>query len=367
MANQIQEKTASVCCLVGIPGSGKSTIARAIIDLNHQCGSQKFSSSADYKPDVSHFNNILLIDYDDLIRRELSVRYDNNCNGCSSFDSNELEAWRKSRVVAVEKLKLSLKNHFASGSDDASTLLILLDDNFHLRSMRREIYRSCQEIIDVHTRARIGFVVVYCSAPLEVCLRRNDLRSGKEHIPRDIINRMAMVIEPPDDSKACASFERFHLSIDNSEDIADRNCYDRYLLSDLHRCLQESLLSPVLSKNDLSKDEIFELEQKRVRDREYTIKCKLQRIDQLLRKLVGVVARIQKIKTEEANEIRKSILSKLRQSNNADIMGEDLIVQQFACSILGGTGNARRNALDNTLAMAIHDVAQKFRKDNLET
>ncbi len=364
MVNKIKEKSASVCCLVGIPGSGKSTIARAIIDLNHQRGSQKTLSSSTYGTDVSHFDDILLIDYDDLTRKELSLKHDNNRCGSSSFDSNELEAWRKSRRVAVEKLKVSLKNHFACGSDDASTLLIILDDNFHLRSMRREIYRSCQEIIAIHPRARMGFVVVYCSAPLDVCLRRNDLRSGKERIPRDVINRMAMGLESPDKSKAGASFERFHLSIDNSEDIADRNYYGRHLLSDLHRCLQESLLSPVLPKNDLSQDEIFELEQKRAREREDTHKSNLQRIDQLLRKLVGAVARIQKTKTEEANEIRKSILSMLRQNNHVDIIEEDLIVQQFACSILGGAEADRRNALSNTLAMAIHDVAQKFREDN---
>ena len=369
---QLQVKsTASVCCLVGIPGSGKSTIARAIIERNRRCGSNKLSSCEDSDHDVPteddailHFDDILLIDYDDLTTKEL--KHDNNRNHCSSFDSNDLEAWRKSRLVAVGKLKEALTTHFACDGDTASTLLIILDDNFHLRSMRRDIYRSCQEIIELHPHAQIGFAVVYCTTPLDVCLRRNDLRSGKERIPQDVINRMAMVIEPPDETKPCSSFERFHISIDNSDDLAERNDDDRHFLSEIHRCIEESLQSPVLPKSELSREEMIELEQKRVRDREETLKSKFHRIDQLLRKLVGAVGRIQKEKSKEANEVRKSILSALRQHDDADNMGDDFIVQRFACSMLGSEVDWR-NVLDNPLAMAINDAARKFAKENLDT
>lgn len=369
---QLQVKsTASVCCLVGIPGSGKSTIARAIIERNRRCGSNKLSSCEDSDHDVPteddailHFDDILLIDYDDLTTKEL--KHDNNRNHCSSFDSNDLEAWRKSRLVAVGKLKEALTTHFAYDGDTASTLLIILDDNFHLRSMRRDIYRSCQEIIELHPHAQIGFAVVYCTTPLDVCLRRNDLRSGKERIPQDVINRMAMFIEPPDETKPCSSFERFHISIDNADDLAERNDGDRHFLSEIHECLEESLQSPVLPKNELSREEIIELEQKRVRDREETLNSKFHRIDQLLRKLVGAVGRIQKEKSKEANDVRKSILWTLRRHNDVDNMGDDCIAQRFACSILGAEVDRRNDALDNPLAMAINDAARKFGKENMD-
>lgn len=363
MINQILARKACVLCLVGIPGSGKSTIARAIIELNSQSGSQKSSSHTD-ETDVPQFqfDDIVLIDYDDLATKQLTLRKDNARNSCSSFDSIELEAWRNSRVVALQILNDSLTTHFTSGTDDNYNLLIIMDDNFHLRSMRREIYRSCQEIIETHPHAQIGFTVLFCSAPLEACFQRNDLRSGKERLPRDVINRMAMGIEPPDGSKACASFERFHLSIDNSVDVTGRKKVDRQFFSELYRCFHESLQSPILQKNELSREEIIKLEQKRMEDREATLNNKFQRIDQLLRKLVSAVGRIQKVKSKEANEVRKSILSMIRRCDYVDSIDDHFIVHQFACSTLGV--EVDWHEVDNPLAMAIKDIAQKFQQDN---
>lgn len=359
MINKIPLRKACVLCLVGIPGSGKSTIARAIIELNKQSGSHNLSSHID-ETDGSRFDDIILIDYDDLTTKQLTLRNDNSRSSCSSFDS--IEAWRNSRVVALQKLKDSLSTHFTSSTDDNSNLLIILDDNFHLRSMRREIYRSCQEIIERHPQAQIGFAVLFCSAPLAACFQRNDLRSGKERIPRDVINRMAMGIEQPDGSKARTSFERFHLTIDNSEDVSGRFKVDRQFLSELHRCLQDSLQSPILPKNELSREEIIKLEQMRMEDREATLNNKFQRIDQLLRKLVSAVGRIQKAKSKEANEVRKSILSMIRSCDYADSIEDNFIVHRFACSIVGT--DVDWHEVDNPLAMAINDVAQKFQQEN---
>lgn len=364
MINQIPVRKACVLCLVGIPGSGKSTIARAIIELNSQSGSQNLSSHTD-ETNVSRFDDIILIDYDDLTTKQLTLRNENSRSSCSSFDSIELEAWRNSRVVALQKLKDSLSTHFTSSTDENSNLLIILDDNFHLRSMRREIYRSCQEMIERHPQAQIGFAVLFCSAPLEACFQRNDLRSGKERIPRDVINRMAMGIEQPDGSKARTSFERFHLTIDNSEDVSGRYKVDRQFLSELHRCLQDSLQAPILPMNELSREEIMKLEQMRMEDREATFNNKFQRIDQLLRKLVSAVGRIQKAKSKEANEIRKSILSMIRKCDYADSIEDNFIIHQFACSILGAEVDWHK--LDNPLVMAINDVAQTIQQENKVT
>ena len=357
--NDNVKQRASVCCLVGIPGSGKSTIARATIEQCRQfrCGAQKSSSSSPgYASDSSYFDEMLLIDYDDLTTKELI----SNC--CPSFDSDGgLEAWRKSRVVAKEKLKNALSNHFSCDIGDMSSLLIILDDNFHLRSMRREIYRSCQDIIQSYPQAQIGFAVVYCSAPLEVCLRRNDLRSGKARISRDVIDRMTMSLEPPDESKPYASFERFHVTIDTAKDIAVMSEDGEQIISTVHRCLEESLQSPVMPTNELTREEVTEIEQKRMHDRENTLKSSFQRFDQLLRKLVGAVGRIEKEKSKEANEARKLILSKMRLRNDVDSIGDDFIVQQFACAILSPELDWRE--MDNPLATAINDVARTFRRE----
>lgn len=66
-----------------------------------------------------------------------------------------------------------------------------------------------------------------------------------------------------------------------------------------------------------------------MRHREETIKCQLQRIDQLLRKLVGAVGKVDKSKSKMANEARKSILVRhkstcLESSDDGDLLHEFL-------------------------------------------
>ena len=333
---------ASVCCLAGLPGSGKTTIARLILELNQQCCGlsckdiEHVHSTNGALDFLLYFDKIVLIDYDALTREQLTLKGDIDAAHSDppspSFDPNELDAWRKSRSTALDKLKAALTAFAATG--DASTLLIILDDNFHLRSMRREIYRSCQEIIELYPQVKVGFSVVYVNTPLEYCLRRNDLRSGKERIPRNVINRMSSVMEPPDETKACASFDRFHVSIDNSEEIVDMKTKGRTIISEVYHCIQKSLRSPVVPKRELSREEIDQMENKRMRDREETNKSEVQRIDQLLRKFVGAVGRVDKKKSKEANEIRKSILETIRKHADMQESADEFITQQFVQIIM---------------------------------
>ncbi|KAL3767947.1 hypothetical protein ACHAW5_006868 [Stephanodiscus triporus] len=322
---------------------------------------------ARYKHDaavLSLFSEIVIIDYDAITNQELIVRNGNDDGDsldphCIFFDSNDLAAWRKGRVTALEKLKKTLATHF-SGGGNASTSLIILDDNFHLRSMRREIYRSCQEIIKMYPRAKIGFSVLYFRTPLEVCVQRNYLRSGKDRVPLDVINRMASVLEPPDETKSSASFERFHASIDNADDIVD-NMKER---KKIHECLRLSLQSPILPKNELSHEQISQLEHDRIRERDKTLKCEIQRIDQLLRKLVGAVGGVEKKRSREANEIRKLMLEMIRQHDVVD-MGHDYIIRHFACSILGTELNSDWHYLENPLVLSIKDAYQQFEQEGM--
>jgi tRNA uridine 5-carbamoylmethylation protein Kti12 len=352
---------ASVCCMVGLPGCGKSTVARTIRDL-HQNHSKHDATVL--------FGEIVIIDYDAITQQELIIQSGNNDGDkdtildphCTLFDSNDLAAWRKGRVTALEMLQDTLATHFTGGRN-ASTALIILDDNFHLRSMRRDIYRSCQDIVKMHPQATIGFSVVYFTTPLELCLQRNNLRSGKDRVPQDVLNRMASIIEPPDETKPSSSFERFHVTIDNAEDFFDVNTIERNIINEIFQCLSVSLESPILPKSDLSEEQIAQLEQKRIREREKTLKCEIQRIDQLLRKLVGAVGRVEKKRSREANEIRKSILEMITSAGRAatDDMGHDYIVQHFACSILGAEFHGDWHNLDNALVLSIKDAYQSHR------
>jgi tRNA uridine 5-carbamoylmethylation protein Kti12 len=281
-----------------------------------------------------------------------------NCTPeCTGFDSHDLESWRKSRKIAQSKLKDALRAHFSSEEDISSrdkSLLIIMDDNFHLRSMRRDIYRTCQEFLTEFSTSTIGFVTLYVSTPLEVCIKQNNKREGKQRVPEVVVRRMADVIEPPDPSKPYALFERFHATIHNSSNNVDSHLHmgtRASMMTQIGQCLQEALSSPVLPKNELSAQEIARLETERALQREATLRCQLQRLDQMLRKLVGGVGRVDQSKSKSANEARKKILDSFK-SNCLEGADDESVVNVFTSLVLGNV-----NDLDCPL---VHSIRQTF-------
>jgi len=343
---------------MGLPASGKSTFANSLLDIHKE---KHTTTNKNDTPITSLFDKIIVIDYD-YITQELYLNNNETNTGSnisdedgihnSSFDNIDLESWRKTRVTALANLKDILTLHFAEDTADSS-ILIVMDDNFHLRSMRREVYRTCQEILAIHTQAIIGFSTIYFQTPLEVCIERNNTRNGKACIPIDVIRRMDATIEPPDASKPYASFERFSISIDNKANDADDNIHT----DDIYTCIKQSLLSPILPKNGLSSEEVAKIEEQRILQQEATRKCHIQQIDQLLRKLVGAVGRIEKKKSREANEIRKSIMDRMRKHNGDEIAdNRDHIVEHFTSSLIG----IEKSNLDSPLVKSINDTYQQF-------
>jgi tRNA uridine 5-carbamoylmethylation protein Kti12 len=343
------ESIASVCCLVGLPGCGKSTFARSIRDL---------LATESY---FSQFNDIVIIEYDAIMKNELLTN--------SELLSEELIAWRQSRMTALEILNNTLIKKFTGGDGNtSSSSLIIMDDNFHLRSMRRDVYRSCQEIVKIFPHAIVGFSILYFNTPLEQCLERNDSRSGTDRIPNDVIHRMATILEPPNDKKANASFEQFHVSINNSDELFSTDTKERNdVLKLMNECITNSIQSPIRPKIELSEEEIAQVEQQRMHDREETINCKIQRIDQLLRKLVSAVCRIDKTRYRDTSVVRNSILEMVRQQRNEgmDIMGHDNIVQNFSCILLGIESTSDWQNL-NVLTIAINDAYKEFKIEDVE-
>jgi tRNA uridine 5-carbamoylmethylation protein Kti12 len=265
-------------------------------------------------------------------------------------------------MAALDMLKNALVTQFDGGGNTCSSLIIM-DDNFHLRSMRRDVYRSCQEIVKNIPHAIVGFSVLHFHTPLEQCLEQNDSRSGTERIPHDVINRMATILEPPDEKKANATFEQFHVSIHNSYELFTTDNEDRnHVLKLISECITNSIQSPIRPKIELSEEEIAQVAMQRMHDREDTINCELQRIDRLLRKLVGVVGRIDKSRSKDANVVRKLILEMIRQKRDDDMdnIGHDHIVQNFACSLLGVESNSNWQYL-GVLTIAINDAYEEFK------
>jgi len=341
---------------MGLPASGKSTFANSLLNILKE---KHTTTNKNDTPITSQFDKIIVIDYDS-ITQELSL-YNNETNtginisdedGIHNtlFDKNDLQSWRKTRVTALANLKDILTLHFTEDSNADSSILIVMDDNFHLRSMRREVYRTCQEVLIIHTQAIIGFSTMYFQTPLEVCIERNNTRNGKACIPIDVIRRMDATIEPPDASKPYASFERFSIPIGNNNNIDD-------IHADIFTSIKQSLQSPILPKSELSSEEVAKIEEQRILQQEATRKCHIQQIDQLLRKLVGAVGRIEKKKSREANEIRKSIMDRIRKHNGDKIAdNRDHIVEHFTSSLIG----IEKSNLDSPLVKSINDTYQQF-------
>ena len=262
-------RTAYVLLLCGLPGSGKSTLARAMKESNE---------------DAPLLDRILHIEYDSVARD--IIRHHNTTTTASNhsdgvFDEQSLTAWRSSRKMALEQLHHELELHFKNDNDTPSRLLIIMDDNFQLRSMRKNVHHICQ----AHANQRLYFCILWLDIPQQECLSRNRLRSIPNRVPDDVIR--AMSFEVPDPQKA--SWEDGWIHCKDAKNVS------------LELVLQQSQLVPPPVDPEI-------LEQERRKTRESL----LHTYDSYLRAWVGAVARIRQSDVGKANAARKSVLQKLR-------------------------------------------------------
>ena len=89
----------------------------------------------------------------------------NTTNATRNGSDQRLGVWRESRSVALHELEEELRNELTIGGEGNETtdtysphtprsrkFLVLMDDNFHLRSMRRDDYRVCRDFLTkLHT------------------------------------------------------------------------------------------------------------------------------------------------------------------------------------------------------------------------
>ncbi|KAL7456020.1 hypothetical protein ACHAWC_007546 [Mediolabrus comicus] len=143
---------------------------------------------------------------------------------------------------------------------------------------------------------------------------------------------MDATIEPPDDSKPYASFERFHVTIDNT---ASDLKFNQEMLHTIDQCVNNAFQSPVEAKKELTSEEITQIQTEKEFQRQQTSKCQVQRIDLLLRRLVGAVGKVDKKRSKEANDTRKAIIEKVRLEHTTGVTSDENVVQQFACKMLG--------------------------------
>ena len=138
-----------VVCMVGIPGAGKSTVARSL------CSS---SSSS-----------VRLVVFDDFCSRVAALS-----------------------VVEAALRENSSSSPSSSSSSSSSFSALVVDDNSYYRSMRRDVFRLARD-------AGARYVALLLDTPLHECLSRNAARQGKERIEEHLVVRMHQRLERPSD------------------------------------------------------------------------------------------------------------------------------------------------------------------------
>jgi len=297
-------------------------------------------------------------------------------------------------------LRTELISHFSKRFDEncekkQKNLLVVMDDNFHLRSMRRDVYKTCQDVLSViqppgdiseidfpphatsnRTKNRnnnfkppiIGFSVLYISAPIQLCIMRNSSRSGKERVPTEVINRMATRIEPPDGSKPRNFFEKFNITINPYHFKCDSCDKQSKVVGKIQTILEQAINSPVPPKEELTPQQVAEMEKEKDLLREETLMCRLHQIDLLLRKLVGAVGRVDKKNCKKANDARKRIVKQMKQDNSSfEVLksNNEVVALDFACDVTG-LKNVRvwEDFGDDSVALSIQDSFRDFISKN---
>jgi tRNA uridine 5-carbamoylmethylation protein Kti12 len=275
----------SIILLCGLPGSGKSTLCQKLV--------QSLSCESKY---------ILCVD--DIEK---------------SFQRGETwsaDAWHASKKHAYAEAKRILSA--SVGSKENENLVILVDDNFYYKSMRRRYYQLCQEF-------ECLFLILYLQVPLEVCLKRNEssdrIRRGNR-VEVNVIMNMAKKLEIPGD----AYFESGHVcKLSSDEDYVT-------LIPFLRSFVLDTTLRPP-PRSDVGIEE----EAKRDVDRKSTSFSMSHQVDLCLRGLVSAYVLSVKdsdraIAAKVSNLIRIELMAQFSsskfQSNKHVSEGEEVAVNQ---------------------------------------
>ena len=321
----------SVVLLAGLPASGKSTLARKLL--------QRFNENdrVDKLPEGdTKIQRLIHIEYDDLEDNLLSSIATEGTEIDKSTDEvgdQRREAWNQARQHAVQQLEGELQKIIGASSNETSTsvktdTIILMDDNFHLRGMRKQIHRLLLNY------RPIRFGILHLETPLEVCLEQNRTRSGRRRIPFEVIEKMSSSFEPP----------RVSWEVSSTMTIPDVPETGEDAFEEIAKFVQDC---PEIV--DLPNEEI-DLEQQ-ASDRAKTRENEMHGLDKLLRSYVGKVAKFDKSLARNANTARKTIMEdfKAGKVETTDVVDAFLEVLVPTTSSMNEEGSTRRSSLREIL------------------
>ena len=372
----------SVLLLCGIPGSGKSSLCRSI--------------SEHYAAEESslHFHKILQIEYDAITSRlvvsgsqdknQIFAEPDENLEK-ACLSSIELEAWRETRTVALNLLRDELLSAVQVRTNERDEMkpwpyrvLIIMDDNFYLRSMRRDVYKVCQRFVDrllkenekndqdkndvqnttyTDSSMGIGMSTVFVNQSLEICINNNENRLGTaNYISQRIITNMYQTMEVPDGKKH--KFES--CSIDTSAfgiNAQSTNSHEFFLL--LANTMSSSVLQyPILPRLPpaMTPEEIE-------KERLATLQSTMHQVDLILRAFVGATCRTNTKFGKVANAARKSIITEFKLDpfliDKFYTDGKEIIKTEFEKKVLLDVSEEQCVEIKVALCKAMEDLQRE--------
>jgi tRNA uridine 5-carbamoylmethylation protein Kti12 len=307
-ANEPTDAFVAVIVLCGLPASGKSCLAKRLQQhLQSNADDQEEDDRLELSPTPKRKRSLCstchLIEYDAVQESLLAD---------DSIADDELKAWRKTRQVALQ----SLQDVLAKRKDEAMSSVVLLDDNFHLSSMRKQIYQTCQRAVAAKadsTNLSLYFGIVHVDTPAAVCLQRN--RQRARAVPDKVISNMASTLEPPLTSSTSSYWEQTVLAVNGVSSNVDHAMHQ--VLAFVETLSQST--APVPPPIDPA------VEQERLRaERQSTASSMTHSLDQQLRQLVGIVARFRPEAAAFANQMRRVALSGLKNCNTDQDTSEDI-------------------------------------------
>jgi tRNA uridine 5-carbamoylmethylation protein Kti12 len=177
----------AVVCLCGLPGAGKSTLARHVLAV----GAERLRAAL--RVQGLRLWHLCFDDALAALQKEA---------GASDFDP---ELWHRARELALhavhalfllrsgtKALEAIARSSMAGNAEATSCIdIVLLDDNMHYRSMRRAYYKVARE-------AQLAFCTICLPLPVVEAVARDARRSPPHHVGRATIEVMAEALQWPD-------------------------------------------------------------------------------------------------------------------------------------------------------------------------